>query len=63
MKSLDEFWEEPRGARIPADEIERLKKDVAIERLVTGAGIELQQHGADLIGLCPFHDDRRRLSW
>ncbi len=22
------------------------------------AGIELRRHGADLLGLCPFHDDR-----
>ena len=45
-------------ARIPDDEIERLKKEVSLERLVTGFGIELRQHGADLIGRCPFHDDK-----
>ena len=44
-------------ARIPDDEIERLKAEVSLERLVTGAGIELRRHGADLLGLCPFHDD------
>jgi DNA primase catalytic core len=45
-------------ARIPDEEIERLKREVSLERLVTGFGIELKKHGADLIGRCPFHDDR-----
>jgi DNA primase catalytic core len=45
-------------ARIPDDKIERLKREVPIERLVKAAGIELRKHGADLIGRCPFHDDR-----
>ena len=46
-------------ARIPDEEIERLKKGVPIERLVMGFGIELKRHGAELIGLCPFHDDHK----
>lgn len=29
-----------------------------MERLVTAFGIELRRHGADLLGRCPFHDDR-----
>lgn len=45
-------------ARIPESEIERLKQEVSLERLVAAAGIELKRHGADLLGLCPFHDDR-----
>ena len=45
-------------ARIPEDEIERLKREVSLERLVKAAGIELRRHGADLLGLCPFHNDR-----
>ena len=45
-------------ARIPDEEIERLKKEISLERLVTGFGIELGKHGGDLIGRCPFHDDR-----
>lgn len=45
-------------ARIPSDAIERLKQDIAIERLVEARGIELKRHGADLIGRCPFHDDK-----
>jgi DNA primase len=45
-------------ARIPDDEIQRLKREVGLERLVTSAGVELRRHGPDLIGLCPFHDDK-----
>ena len=44
-------------ARIPEDVIERLKGDVSLERLAETAGIALKRHGADLLGLCPFHDD------
>jgi DNA primase len=44
-------------ARIPDEEIERLKAEVSLERLVSAAGIELSRHGADLLGLCPFHED------
>ena len=44
-------------ARIPKAEIERLKREVAVERLAEARGVKLQRHGADLLGLCPFHDD------
>jgi DNA primase len=45
-------------ARIPDDEIDRLKRDIDLAALVRGRGIELRQHGANLLGLCPFHNDR-----
>jgi hypothetical protein len=45
-------------ARIPEREIERLKGEVALERLVAAAGVELQRRGKDLVGCCPFHEDR-----
>jgi DNA primase len=44
-------------ARIPETELERLKREVAIERLAQARGVELTPHGANLLGLCPFHDD------
>jgi DNA primase catalytic core len=44
-------------ARIPDEEIERLKKEISIERLVTGFGVELKGTGANLVGRCPFHED------
>ena len=43
--------------RIPDETIERLKQEVSVQRLAEAHGIELKRHGADLIGLCPFHDD------
>src|SRR5215207_266466 len=45
-------------ARIPDEELERIKRDISLERMVVARGIELRKHGADLIGRCPFHDDR-----
>lgn len=45
-------------ARIPDAQIERLKQEISVQRLAEGRGIVLKRHGADLIGLCPFHDDR-----
>jgi DNA primase len=45
-------------ARIPDEVIERLKQEVSLERLAAARGVKLKQHGADLVGLCPFHEDR-----
>ena len=44
--------------RIPDETIERLKQEISLERLAEARGVKLARHGADLIGLCPFHDDR-----
>ncbi|MFQ5767061.1 MAG: CHC2 zinc finger domain-containing protein, partial [Acidobacteriota bacterium] len=44
-------------ARIPESEIGRLKCEVSVERLAEARGVKLERHGADLLGLCPFHDD------
>ncbi len=41
-------------SRIPEAEIERIKLEVAVERLAAGAGIALGRQGDDLIGGCPF---------
>ncbi|MCE4538238.1 CHC2 zinc finger domain-containing protein [Pelomonas sp. P7] len=43
--------------RIPNDELERLKNEVSVQRLVEDAGIELKKAGKDLLGRCPFHAD------
>jgi DNA primase len=44
-------------ARIPESDIERLKDEVSVARLVESAGIALKKSGKDLIGTCPFHAD------
>ncbi len=43
---------------MPEDEKERLKREVSIQRLAEARGIKLRRVGKELIGLCPFHDDR-----
>jgi DNA primase catalytic core len=43
--------------RIPDHELDRLKREISLVRLIEAAGIELKRHGKDLVGLCPFHDD------
>jgi DNA primase catalytic core len=58
-KALDRFFDGGlEMARIPEDEVERLKREVSVQRLAEARGIKLHRHGADLLGLCPFHDDR-----
>jgi DNA primase len=45
-------------SRIPEEVLERLKRDVSLERLVSGYGLTLTRHGtADLVTRCPFHAD------
>lgn len=45
-------------ARIAPEELERLKADVSVERLVEASGVSLRAVGKDRHGCCPFHDDR-----
>jgi DNA primase len=55
--------EEENGARAPApktarrERVARLKRDVPIERVI-GGYVELSRSGSNLVGRCPFHDDR-----
>jgi DNA primase len=46
-------------ARIPEAEIERLKNEISVQRLVEAAGIALTKSGKDFIGHCPFHEDEK----
>jgi DNA primase catalytic core len=44
-------------ARIPEEEIERVKREVSLRALVEGAGVGLARHGVkDEAGRCPFHE-------
>jgi len=45
-------------ARIPESEVERLKKEISVQRLAEARGVKLTRQGANLVGKCPFHDDR-----
>jgi DNA primase len=44
-------------ARIPDADIQRLKDEVSVQRLVESAGVELKKTGKDWAGRCPFHAD------
>jgi DNA primase len=45
-------------ARIPDEQLEQLKQQVSLVSLVEARGVELRRVGKDLVGCCPFHDDR-----
>jgi len=45
-------------ARLSEEEIARIKQEISVQRLAEARGVVLRNHGSDLIGLCPFHDDR-----
>lgn len=44
-------------ARISDAELDTMKREISLERLVVGHGIALARHGKDLVGRCPFHAD------
>ena len=45
-------------ARIPEEEVERIKREIALVRVVEAAGVELKPHGENQLWRCPFHDDK-----
>ena len=46
-------------ARIPEEDIERIKRETDLATLVRSRGIELKKHGhGHLIGQCPFHEEK-----
>jgi DNA primase catalytic core len=45
-------------ARVPEAELLRIKREVLVEDLARARGVSLSRRGQDLVGLCPFHDDR-----
>jgi DNA primase catalytic core len=44
-------------ARIADSEIERLKAEISVARLVEGSGVALVRRGKDQVARCPFHAD------
>ena len=44
-------------ARIPDTDLQRLKDDISVQRLIEAAGVELKKSGKDWAGKCPFHAD------
>jgi DNA primase len=44
-------------ARIPESEIDQLKAEVSLVRLIEARGIALTRQGKDFAARCPFHRD------
>ena len=44
-------------ARFPDELVERIKREISVQRLAEARGIKLRRSGKELIGLCPFHKD------
>ncbi|MFC1642619.1 trypsin-like serine peptidase [Myxococcota bacterium] len=42
-----------RQRRTGEEQIERLKREISLERLAEAKGVKLKKHGPDLMGLCP----------
>jgi DNA primase catalytic core len=44
-------------ARLPDELVERMKREISVQRLAEARGVKLKRSGKELIGLCPFHRD------
>jgi len=44
-------------ARIPDNELERIKQNISLLRLIESQGYEIKRHGKDYVICCPFHED------
>jgi DNA primase len=44
-------------ARIPDADLQRLKDEISVQRLIESSGVELKKLGKDWAGKCPFHAD------
>lgn len=42
---------------VPLEVKERIKREIAVQRLAEARGIQLRRSGRSLMGLCPFHKD------
>lgn len=45
-------------ARLSDEELKRIKETISLSRLVEASGTRLTPHGDNLLGHCPFHDDK-----
>ena len=42
--------------------MERIKREISIQRLAEARGIQLRRMGKELMGLCPFHRDNNPIA-
>jgi DNA primase len=45
--------------RAPDETVERIKREISVQRLVEARGIQLKRVGKNLVGLCPFHKEQK----
>ena len=45
-------------ARLPTEQVNRIKQDISLLRLVESQGHTITKQGKDYVVLCPFHDDK-----
>lgn len=45
-------------AMIPDDELENIKRNADLAAVIRARGVALKPQGGDLVGLCPFHEDK-----
>lgn len=45
-------------ARLPEEMVERIRREISVERLAEARGIKLRRVGKNLMGLCPFHQEK-----
>jgi len=54
-------WGRQRRRKCPAigsATVERIKRETDLAAVIRSRGVELKPQGHDLVGLCPFHEDR-----
>ena len=44
-------------ARIPDAEVQRLREEISVQRLIEDSGVDLKKTGKDWAGRCPLHED------
>ncbi|MGH8021283.1 MAG: CHC2 zinc finger domain-containing protein, partial [Opitutaceae bacterium] len=44
--------------KIPDDDLDKMKRSIDLAAVIRSRGVELKPQGGDLVGRCPFHDDR-----
>ncbi len=45
-------------ARLPDEMVERIRREISVQRLAEARGIKLRRVGKNLMGLCPFHQEK-----
>ena len=46
-----------KNAHAPQADIQQLKEQISVQRLIEASGVELKKGGKDFTGICPFHAD------